>query len=430
MSDYPMGNCRILRRTEGPSAKGQILALGGKCANFLKADVPHLLKVGLVLCIGMISRLSLQAQCSGTLATHTYDTALSSNGYGIFPINIPQWSPDSGLLVSVKLAATVSSQYGYTLRNATGQSATYALTLGQLDQFNSAALSTPYSNVMSRNIDSFALTPGQSVSNGPFAFLDNHVSSDSITGNVAPFMGAGQVNVKYTSFTFTDLNSYTNATYFYSASIANTMHFTVSYLYCLSASTSVLAVQLSNWDAQLAGPGTAELKWTAANETAGRSYDIQRSGDGKTFITIHTVAALDGQTEDYDYIDNLPGTGTGNWFYRLQIHDKGGVSYSSIKEVSVGASDRTAAAPFTVYPNPADTYIDVNTGVAAGASSGNCQVDIVAINGSVVQRGSYPASGTLHIPFGSRLAAGEYFVRLTDAAGKNLTSKFIVVHGN
>ena len=92
-----------------------------------------LLKVGLALCIGIISRLTVEAQCSGTLATHTYDTALTSSGYGVFPIAIPQWSPDSGLLVSVKLSAKVSSQYGYTLRNATSLPASYALTLGQLD---------------------------------------------------------------------------------------------------------------------------------------------------------------------------------------------------------------------------------------------------------------------------------------------------------
>ncbi|HEV9036883.1 MAG TPA: hypothetical protein VGQ51_09685, partial [Puia sp.] len=252
--------------------------------------------VGLSLCILINSRLTVKAQCSGTLATHTYDTALSSNGYGIYPLNIPQWSPDSGLLVSVKLSANVSSQYGYTLRNATSQAASYALTLGQLDQFNSPALSTPYSNVTQQYIDSFALTPGQSVSNGPFAFLNNHVSSDSITSNVTPFMGAGRVSVKYTSFTFTDLNSYNNATYYYAANIANTMHFTVSYLYCQDVNVGVLAVKLSNWDAQLVGTGSADLKWTAANETAGRTYDIQRSGDGQKFMTIHTVAALNGQT--------------------------------------------------------------------------------------------------------------------------------------
>lgn len=403
-------------------------------------NIQILLKVGLALCVGVITRLPVKAQCSGTLATHTYDTLLTGSGYGVYPINIPQWSPDSGLLVSVKVAASVSSQYGYTLRNATSQPASYALTLGQMDQIASPALSSTYTNVYTQYIDSFSLAPGQSVTNGPFAFLNNHVSSDSITSNTAPFLGTGQVSMKYTSFTFTDLNSYNSATYSYSANIANTMHFTVSYLYCTSA-PPVLAVTLTNWDAQLISPGTAELKWTAANETAGRTYDIQRSGDGQRFLTIHSVAALDGQTEDYDYTDHLPVSTTGNWFYRLQINDKGGVTYSSIKEVSAGASTgattRLADSSFSVYPNPADNYINVNPGVGSGAGSGygatagSWQADILAVNGTVVQRGTYPEGGTIHIPFGSRLAAGEYFIRLTEIGGtRSLTSKFIVVHGN
>jgi hypothetical protein len=386
-----------------------------------------LLKVGLALCIGFLSRIPVTAQCSGSLATHTYDTALVSNGFGIYPINIPQWSPDSGLLVSVKLSAQVTSQYGYTLRNADGQPANYALTIGQWDQFTSTALSSPFSNIMSQYIDSFSLTPGQSVSNGPFTFLNDHVSSDSITNNVTPFLGPGKVPLSYMSFTFTDLNSYNNATYYYSANIANTMHFTVSYLYCQDM--SALAVSLTSWSAQLIAPRAAKLKWAAANETTGRWYDIQRSSDAQTFTTIHTVAALMGLTSDYDYTDTLPGSGAGNWYYRLQIHDKGGVSWSSVKEVSAGgsASAGLGAGSLVVYPNPASTYINLNT----GGTADDWQVEILAANGSLVQQGIFRQTSLLYIPFTTRLAAGEYFIRLTDLQGKQRrTASFVVVHGN
>ncbi|HVS96433.1 MAG TPA: T9SS type A sorting domain-containing protein [Puia sp.] len=384
--------------------------------------------MGLALCIGLIARFTVNAQCSGTLATHTYDTTLSSSGFGIFPISIPKWSPDSGLLVSVKLAAKVSSQYGYTLRNAASDPATYALTLGQWDQISGAALSTPYSNILSQNVDSFSLAPGQSVSNGPFTFLNEHVSSDSITGNVAPFMGTGNVGLNYMSFTFTDLNSYNNATYYYNANIANTMHFTVSYLYCQDI--TVLAVSLTDWSAQLAAPQTAELKWSAVNETDGRSYDLQRSGDGKTFMTVHSFPALKGQTSDYDYTDNLPASTTGTWFYRLQIHDQSGVSLSAVKELNVGVTpDRiTGVVSPVLYPNPSDTYVNVNTG---GGVATDWEADVMASNGTVVQRNSFQQTTLLNIPFNTRLASGEYFLRLTDLKrGQTYTRSFVVVHGN
>src|SRR5579859_2670230 len=106
-------------------------------------DLSILLKVGLALCIGMILHLSVSAQCSNGLSTHTYDTTLTSNGFGLYTVSVPQWSPDSGTLVSVKISTTVSSQYGFTLRNADNSTATYNLTLGQEDQISGTALSSP-----------------------------------------------------------------------------------------------------------------------------------------------------------------------------------------------------------------------------------------------------------------------------------------------
>jgi hypothetical protein len=105
-----------------------------------------LLKVGLALCVGMVFHQNLQAQCSNGLSTHTYDTTLTSNGFGVYAINAPQFSPDSGTLVSVKISAVVSSQYGFTLKNASNANASYSLTLGQDDQVSGAALSSPYSS--------------------------------------------------------------------------------------------------------------------------------------------------------------------------------------------------------------------------------------------------------------------------------------------
>src|SRR5580704_11814015 len=102
-------------------------------------------KVGLVLLAGLFLGQALQAQCVGSLTTRTYDTALTSNGFGIFSLNFPQFSPDSGTLVSVKLMSLVNSMYGFTLRNADTMPATYMLTVGEQDEFSSAALPDPYS---------------------------------------------------------------------------------------------------------------------------------------------------------------------------------------------------------------------------------------------------------------------------------------------
>ncbi len=385
-----------------------------------------LLKVGLALCVGMIFHQTVKAQCSSGFSTRTYDTALTSNGFGTYTINAPQFSPDSGTLVSVKVSAIVSSQYGFTLKNASGTDASYSLTLGQDDQITGNSLSSPYSNVMSQLINSYALTPGQAVTESPFVFLNNHVSSDSITSNVAPFLGYGTIPLSYLSFTYTDLSTANNATYYYSANISNTITFSVQYLYC-TAGNAVLATTLTNFTAALTAPHTAGLAWSAANENVGRIYDVQRSTDGKNFTTLDSVMAQGNAAgADYSYTDDLADSLAGDVEYRLQIHDGASVSYSAIQQIDIPASPTSTSQGFRIYPNPATNYINI----ATGQDANDWQVDIFAANGNLVQRSTMLQSTVLYIPFTTKLSAGTYFVRLTGLHGRqSLSTSFVIISG-
>ena len=386
-----------------------------------------LLKVGLVIGIGVILRSTAFAQCTNNLATRSYDTALISNGFGIYAMNIPQFSPDSGLLLSVKLSATTTSQYGFTLRNADAANATYSLTLGQEDQFSGAALGSPFTNVMSQFINYYPLAPGQQVLTSPFTFLNGHVSSDSIIGNTAPFLGTGQVSLSYMSFTYTSLTTANNSTYYYSNNIANNLHFTVQYLYCQA--DIALPAELTRFSAVLTSPRTTQLNWAAVNETTGRSYDIQRSSDGRDFTTIASIPAQgDESGADYTYADTLPGNGIGNWYYRLQIHDQGQLTWSPIKEITVSAPAVTQATPsLSIYPNPATDHTTVNTGGVID----DWQVDVLSANGDLIQRTTFLRSAVLAISFRTHLAPGAYFIRLLSLhTSKNYTSPIIITTGN
>jgi hypothetical protein len=399
----------------------------GTCISFL-------LKVGLALCIGMILYQTVEAQCSNGLSTHTYDTSLISNGFAMYTISAPQWSPDSGTLVSVKLSAMVNSQYGFTLSNADTHPATYTLTLGQDDLISGTVLSAPFSNIMSQQVNTFPLLAGQAVTKTPFAFLTNHISSDSITGNVAPFLGTGRVTLGYMSFTFTDLSTVNNATYSYSANIDNNIKFSVQYLFC-TGGNAVLATDLTRFSAALTAPHISGLSWAAVNETAGRLYDVQRSRDGKEFNTINSVAAEGNASgADYTYSDDLSDTIGGNVYYRLQIHDQDKLSWSAIQQVKVATSTITATAGAAItttsariYPNPATSYINL----ATGQEPNDWQVDIISANGSVVLRTQSLQTKTIYIPFTSKLSAGTYFVRLTGLRGQpGFSTSFVVIPGN
>lgn len=378
-------------------------------------------KAGLILLAGLILGQALQAQCVGSLTTRTYDTALTSNGFGIFNLNFPQFSPDSGTLVSVKLMSLVNSMYGFTLRNADTMPATYMLSVGEQDDFSSAALPDPYSNVSSQPLGSYPLNPGQSVTQAPVDYLDNHISSDSVIA-VSPFLGNGLINLRYQAFTFTTLSTVNNASYFYSAGISNTLTFSLQYLYCRSG--ALLATDLSGWSATLVGPRNVQLSWDASNETVGREYIIQRGHDSHTFTNIAAVPALaNGSTAEYSYSDELPQEADSSWYYRLQIRDATGlVSYSTIKEVSLTSAGRGLA----LYPNPATDFINL---IPDLPDATDWQVDIFAASGNLIQQNVYMQAHTMFIPFKGKISAGTYFVRALDLRRQRTISATFIVPG-
>jgi hypothetical protein len=378
------------------------------------------------VCVALLAGLALgqtaRAQSPGNQVTRALDTALTSDGFGIFHVQFPQFNPDSGTLVSVHISALTNTMYGFTLRDADSVSATYALSVGIQDEFSGPALPATYSNVTNQSLGSFPLTPGVGVTQAPVSLLQNNTSTDTVTA-VATFLGTGQVSLRYQAFTFTNLNSTNNAPYYYSAGIANTITFSVKYLY--SKPAGILPVDLTAWSAAPTGPRTVLLSWAAADETAGR-YVIQRGNDNTNFQDIATVPAkADGSAAQYHYPDELPPNGdnpaNSSWYYRLGIQDAtGSVTYSPIREVKLDGS----STGVQVYPNPAADFINF---VPDMADVTDWQVDILSAAGVLIQRNVFMQSKIMTVNFQNRLAAGTYFIRATDLRGqRRISATFLV----
>jgi hypothetical protein len=382
-----------------------------------------MVKMGLVLLAGLMLGQTVKAQSAGNMATRAYDTSLTSDGFGVFHVRFPQFNPDSGTLVSVKISAVTNTLYGFTLRNADSLSTTYALAVGLQDEFSGPALPATYSNIASQSLGNFDLSAGQSVTQSPLSLLQNHVSTDTIT-SVTNFLGMGQVNLQYQAFTFTNLNAVNNASYYYSAGISNTMTFSVEYQF--NKGGGILSSNLSGWAATPFGPRNVQLSWAATDETSGRQYVIQRGADDHSFQDVATLpATADGNTAHYVYPDELPinsdNAAENSWYYRLRIVDATGQdSYSAIRTVTLGG----VAKGVQVYPNPATSFINLVPDLEAVT---DWQVDIVAANGNLVQRNVFMQSKTMTVNFQNRMAAGTYFVRATDLRGqRSVTSTFLV----
>ena len=393
--------------------------------NLLPAKTNQRFVVGL-LCLGMVLlHGGAAAQCTNNLAVQTYDTVIGGPGYGTYNLKFSKWNADSGLLVSVKVSAVVNLQYGFTLKNVDTSAGSYGLWVGREDYFSSPALAVAYDSNNERHLGTYALNPGSTASMPLSPFLTNYSNVDSIAGNVASFLGVGQVSFTYSPVTYTNIHSANNVSYSYHASVSEVTHFTLSYLYCKG--DGVLASSLTAFTASLWGGTSVQLKWSTSKEGSGRVYEVQRSRDGVAFTTIgrQSADAVGAGAVDYSYLDRLTdgaggGSGaggggglTGKWYYRLRIVDAGGISYSTVQSVNVGPE---ASGKLLIYPNPAIDHLNLVLPADPGAP-GDWRVEIRAADGRLVQSAIFFHSNNLPIFFHQNLSPGVYFLRVTDSEG-------------
>jgi hypothetical protein len=379
-----------------------------------------------VLCLAILGQLSYPlrsaGQCGNTVSSSTYATLITtSTGYGNFRLSFPQWRPDSGTLVSVKVQALVSLQYGFTLSNADVVPSIYTLRVGREDKISSPSMAT-YDHILDQYVGDYPLDPGQSVSRPPFSFLDKYSNTDSITAATVPFIGFDSVHFVYSPVTWTNLRADNNSSYNYRATAQDTVHFSITYLHC---SQVTLATSLTRFSAVLEDPVSVRLSWTIQNEQPGRRYLVQQGRDGLHFTGVDSLPSRVGPdpAADYGYACHLPaGAAPGKWYFRLKMSDnRGGTSYSEIKEVSTGA---TAPRGLLLYPNPAARFVNI---LFDPSSAGDWQVDLFDAGGRLMQSDRFPNTRAAHLEFRSPLAAGSYFIRATDRGTQKMSFSPLLV---
>jgi hypothetical protein len=388
---------------------------------------------------------SSAGQCGSNLGTRSYDTLLTGIGYGNYTINFPQWNADSGTLISVRIRAVVNLQYGFTLTNADITPSIYTVLVGRYDQITSPAMTSMYDSIIEVNMGAFPLSPGASVSRPPFNFLQNYTNTDSITGQIASFIGTGALTFAYSPITYSDVHTNNNSSYSFSATAKDSIHFSITYQFC---NIGVLASSLIRFIAAPSAPSAALLSWTMANEEKGRQYEIEHSEDGLNFTTVASMPSLasgvpgnaDYGNADYTYTDHLPSGTQGKWYFRLKIeYGQGGFTYSAIKSVIFGSC---IGSGLILYPDPATDHVNIvfdpeaaggNAGaVASGEAGANAgtggdwQVEVFSADGRLIQKEIYSNMRSVRMNFRQKPAPGAYFVRATDLrTGHSATSSFL-----
>ncbi len=147
----------------------------------------------------------------------------------------------------------------------------------------------------------------------------------------------------------------------------------------------------------------ALLSWQTAEEENSKSFEIERSGDGKTFTTIGSVLARGNSNHlsDYSYIDESPLQGKS--YYRLRQVDKDvKFTYSPVRTLFF-----TKGAKFIVYPNPAVDQLQLQLPQIYSTA----ELHIMNSEGRLMKKMTITKSDQVEISISS-FPAGRYMIRI------------------
>jgi hypothetical protein len=157
-----------------------------------------------------------------------------------------------------------------------------------------------------------------------------------------------------------------------------------------------------------------KLNFKALNEQEMISYTIERSTDGASFTNIGSQQPSNASqaSASYSFIDNQPIVG--NNYYRIKGNSiNGQIQYSNVAVVKYGVN----VANVTIVPNPIEGKI-VNLKLSQ-LNKGNYSINITdALGRTILQKQMLlNGTGTVQLNLPSSISAGNYFVKVMGQGG-------------
>ncbi len=189
---------------------------------------------------------------------------------------------------------------------------------------------------------------------------------------------------------------------------------------------SLLDVNLKTFSGLVDGE-LSRLEWTVQDPLAVRYFDVERSLDGKSFVSIGRINVNPGETRDgiFKFADKISHLNIPAIYYRLKVVGVNGAGgYSKIVRIANIGEFQSFAQ---VFPNPAR---DVATLQVTSNSDNVMEIRIHDVGGRVLKSFNTAIQKGLNIinlDGLGRLPNGVYAVRM--ALGREIfTSKLIVQH--
>jgi hypothetical protein len=123
--------------------------------------------------------------------------------------------------------------------------------------------------------------------------------------------------------------------------------------------SSVLPVTILSFTANYVSANNVKVAWTTTNEINAAYFEVERSSDGTSFMSVAQVNTNESASPVHSYSinDQLYNINSNVVYYRLRIVDNDGkYTYSNIIPVKLDQPENI----LSVYPNPVDNYAVVN----------------------------------------------------------------------
>jgi hypothetical protein len=341
----------------------------------------------LILAVCCIQTASAQV-CVSPLQTIIYDTTFLGTGNAVTPMSFPKFDPMSGTLMTVDIQTTITLKYSFQLENTDVVPINnYRVRVNREDEISGPALMAPIYNSQLRTYGPYALaagdaTPGAGldfIARGPL-YVMNHTLITQPVYNTADYLGVGNVNFDYTTTTYSFVTGGVNN--FFTGTAQDSVNVKVIYTYC---PTWFLKADLQSFSAIKLNESSVDIQWAAENEDPNRTYELEKSFDGKSYETIATK------------LSSPNGNGVGQYrvpyylqsndhhqrkiIFRLKQKDKDGtIKYSMIRIVDFKASETSG---MKVYPNPAKLNSQL---VFSNTTRGHWKVELINRAGARVKQ--------------------------------------------
>jgi hypothetical protein len=194
-----------------------------------------------------------------------------------------------------------------------------------------------------------------------------------------------------------------------------------------SETVAALPIELIAFSGEKQSSNTVKLTWETASEVNFEGFEIQRSFDA---INFEKIAFVNGKGKSergvkYIYNDNVSGSGTQYFYYRLKEIDKDKTSVFSKTIVLRNEKNSSLEETLVLSPVPVEEDLLLNF---YHTNSEICTVEILNINGQILLSQQILVENGQNKDYISlkKLQSGVYFIKITDEAKQTQVAKMFV----